>query len=828
MFYLIERKEHNQTTMNVRVLLFSFAIFITFQSYSQPHGGRPGGGMPPIKSGIMGKVVDKSSGDPVEYANVAVFALPDSTLAGGTITNEKGFFMIKNLKHGKYSMNIKFIGYESYTLRNILINQEQPVIRLKKIELNSSNVKLEGVDVTASQQEVMFKIDKRVVNVSENVNAIGGSAVDALENTPGVEVDIDGNVSLRGSDNFTVLIDGKPTVLEGSEALQQIPASSIKEIELITNPSAKYDPDGLTGIINIILKKDKRGGLNGLVNVSAGNHEHYEAGANLNYRKNNISIIGGYNFRQRMRVGNSLSYYETYVDSIDTYFYRDEDGDRERKRGGHTFKAGVDYNITENDLFSFNAQYMLRDRSRYNDADYLEYNSASPDTLFYDTEGKNTDDEYSYDFTSTYIHKFEQKGHEIQLSATYSAEEETEEDYTKLDTLYQTSDILETLFETTESHQYGTFQADYVQPFGDSKFEAGFKSSVRQIDYNQSEDLKLTDVADAFDNRFVYNEQIHAAYAMLSGPIGQLEYKLGLRGEYSNVTTEQKATNDENINEIYTVYPTAHLSYELNESNKFQVSYSRRVHRPRTYFLNPYESKSDPFLIRKGNPNLEPEYANSYELNYLRYFNKSFISLTLFSRITNNNIGRIQQPIDENTLLLTFENINKETSTGMELSGRHQIVKWFQVNANYSFFRYTITGTAQNGQELDNESINHKLRFNGTLRFGPNSSASLFAMFFSPTVTSQGERDGFYFTGMGYKHLFFDKRLTVSARVRNPFGNFQWKFSSEGENFSNEYIRRPEFPTFVVGLSYRINEGIKRNRGQNGQTQEFSDDMTVD
>ncbi len=812
--------------MNKFYVFVLLSLIAVFSNAQRPQGQR-GGGMPPISSGVLGRVVDAETDNPIEYANVALFKSSDSSLVNGTITNPKGFFMLKKIPNGTYDMRIKFIGYQSHTINKIQITDDNPVVRLRALKLQPANVELDAVDVTAKQEEVMFKIDKRVVNVSENINTVGGTAVDALENTPGVEVDIDGNVSIRGSSNFNVLIDGKPTAMEGSEALQQIPASSIQEIEIITNPSAKYDPDGLTGIINIILKKNVKGGLNGLVSGSIGNDDRYDGSINLNYRKNKINLIGGYSYRQGKRSGNSESYYKTFTDT--STFFRDEDGERGRTRITHNIKAGIDYDFNDKNLFSLSGNYRIGERNRGNRSYYTEYTEPATEIIETFSEGKNMDEEDSYELSGVYIHKFNDKKHELKIMATYSAEDELESAYTYKDTLDLTTDEPEeTLTETTEDHTHLTVQADYTYPFKSNKFEAGIKTSIRDIDYNQTGDV-LNPQPGIADNIFLYNEDIYAAYAMFSGPLAFLEYQLGLRGEFSRVTTEQKATNDENVKDIYSIYPTLHLSYEINESNKLMTGYSRRVNRPRTYFLNPYPERSDAYTIRQGNPDLDPEYAHSLEMNYLKYFGQSFFSTSVFYRQTDNNIGRVQKVMDDNTVLLTFDNINKETSLGAEVSGRHKFGKWLSANVSYSFFRYTIDGEIE-GENIDNESLNHKVRGTANVRFTKNANLQMFGMYYSPSVTSQGRRDGFYFTGFGYKHLFFDRKLTLSLRVRNPFGNFKWDFTSEGSNFENRFVRRPNFPVFYVGLTYRINEGFKRRKynGGNGTSQDFDESMTVD
>jgi outer membrane receptor protein involved in Fe transport len=806
-------------------------LFISFSLIAQrPHGHGPGGmgpGMMP-NSGIMGRVIDASTKQPVEYANVALFNAEDSILVNGGITNDKGFFMIKKVAPGIYNMRIKFIGYKSHTVNKIEVTEENPLVRFRGVEIHPVSVELDGVTVTAKQEEVVYKIDKRVVNVSENINTVGGTAVDALENTPGIEVDIDGNVSIRGSDNFTVLIDGKPTAMSGNDALQQIPASSIKEIEIITNPSAKYDPDGLTGILNIILKKDEKGGFNGQVSATVGTADQYNAGANLNYRKDKLSLTGGYDFRQGGRRGNSESFYKTYNDDRDSIYYRDEDGDRGHQRINHSINAGIDYDFNDFNFLSVTGRVRVGERNRGNESFYHSYTSFDLTDIDFFTKGENEDDETSYEISSTYIHRFSEEEHEIKIMANYSAEDALESAYTLNDTLGINEIVEESLTETTEKHQHGTFQIDYTLPLGSRKLEAGMKSSLRGITYDQTGDI-IDPIPGSLSNEFVYNEGIHAAYVMFSGPLGGLEYQLGLRGEYSKVETEQKSLNEKNIKEIFTVYPTLHFSYEINKKNKLMAGYSRRVHRPRTYFLNPYEERSDAFTVRKGNPDLDPEYAHSIELNYLKYFENSFLNFTTFYRQTDNNIGRVQQVI-ENITYLSFDNINKESSLGIEVSARHKFKKWVSLNASYSFFRYTIDGEVY-GEDLSNESMNHKIRGNADIKIGRNIRISAFGMYFSPSATSQGEREAFYFTGFGYKHTFFDQKLTLSARVRNPFGNFQWRFTSRGSNFENEFIRRPDFPQFNVGLTYRFGEASKKRkmgREEGGTREDFNDGMTVD
>ena len=367
-------------------------LFILLSNYS-PFAQRPSserfnrrGQMP--NNSITGMIVDGKTNNPVEYATIIVFNKLDSSKVSGTSSNEQGRFFIKNIKEGEYYLTITFLGYETKTIDNIEINSSKKFARLRKISLIPTTVSIEGINVTAEKMPVEYKIDKKIINVDRQLTATSGSAVDVLENAPSVSVDIDGNVQLRGSSNFTVLIDGQPSILDANDALEQIPASTIDNIEIITNPSAKYDPDGTSGIINIILKKNKLIGISGVVNSNGGSNDQYGSSIILNYRNGKYNSFLNLSYNKRYFPG---TYYSENISTLNnTTSYLNSNGINKRDMKGVGGRGGIDISLTKNDNLSFGFRYGNRDMSRGSELSYLEWSNL--DSIQYPYSSDNMSD----------------------------------------------------------------------------------------------------------------------------------------------------------------------------------------------------------------------------------------------------------------------------------------------------------------------------------------------------------------------------------------------------------------------------------------------------
>ena len=774
---------------------------------------------------IKGTVLDETSGSQMEFANIAIYNKTDSSLVSGGITNEKGYFEIAGIDYGEYFLEANFIGFGKASVEDIAITSEEPVLDVGRIELRPSLVELEGVEVVADKAQVEFKLDKKVVNVSQVISAVGGTAVDVLENTPSVQVDIEGNVTVRGSSNFTVLIDGRPSVLSGSDALRQIPASALENIEIITNPSAKYEPDGMAGIINLVTKKNSMNGLSGIVNGSVGTGDKYRGDFILNYRTENFNFLLGADWRDETNFGSMSSSRETF--SNDTTSFLLMDGSRNSNRSGNNLKAGIEWFASNKTTFSLSGETGKSKNRGFGNGETRSYTEPESENIFSVTEenSERTSDFYSFNFNIQ--HNFNNEGHKIEGMAFYSGEESDdleEENEILADSQFQKTDqFIERVsaLETEEETEF-RLKVDYTWPFSETgRFEAGMLS--RMDAETEGLDFKVFDeetgnwiVNDNYSSVTDFRRDIHAVYSTYSNALGDFEYMAGLRGELT--LREIENTNATEASELnrFDLFPTVHTSYKLNENNELMASYSRRINRPSGRDLDPNPNYYNRYTIRIGNPDLEPEYTNSYELGALKRFGegRSYISLDAFHRVTNNKIERYQT-LEDDIFYLRSDNFSKDYSTGLEFTGNVNFTKWWLVNASVSMYKYRITGDLL-GESIDRQSTNWNGRMNTTLKFAENSRMQINGFFRGPSVSPQGESKAMFFSNISYRHEFFDKKLSATLSVRDPLGTAKFERESYGENFNSWFQWRREPRVVMLTLSYRINNFKSEGRGDNG------------
>lgn len=805
---------------NITIIL----LLITYVLYAQ--GGHPGGGMNrenmPKDAVVKGIVKDDQYKTPVKFANVALFSARDSSVVAGVVCNENGYFEMTELSYGRYYIVIDFIGYEKMNINNIKLHPKQKEKDLGTVYLKHVAENIEEVEVIGERNFIEYKIDRKVLNISKNINASGGTIVDALENAPSIQVDIDGNVSMRGSSNFKVLIDGKPTVLDANDILQQIPASSVENIEIITNPSVKYDPDGTTGILNIIMKKEHRSGFNGVVNVSVGTGDKYNADFLFNYRTKKANYYIGMNYGDRTHSGTGSSLRETYLN--DTTNFLISESERSHQRKYYSVKGGADLLLDEKNTVSVSGRYGYFGFGREANSQNHEYSFPVTANIYSNNSGAFEVGGSFYSGSIDFLHKFNKKDHEISASAHYSGrsggiennviENITNEDYLNI----------------ISTEQYRTFQdrrrkilrlkLDYTYPINDKmKFEAGYQSRLRNTPGDYIHENYISGnwiVDDTYSNELSFIRNIHSLYSSLSGEIIGLQYMLGIRGEYTDRLIDQITSGESYPLQRFDYFPSLHLTKELSKSQQIQISYSKRVNRPRHWYMNPFPGYADSYSVRVGNPALLPEFIDSYELSYNKRIKKSFFNVEAYYRQTNNKINRIQELQEDGKLLYTFDNIDKEYSYGSEISGNIQLYKWWMIYANANFYRYNIEGDIA-GTSTDLKSINYDFRMNTTFMFSKIARLQLSGFYNAPTVTAQGEREGFYFFGAAYRHEFFKRRLSVVVNARDIFRTGKYVYTSEGESFITENERRREAPVITLSLSYKINN-YKQKRGEKDES----------
>ncbi len=823
--------------MNKRIVLVLLSLaYFSNGLFSQQPGGQ---GKMPAEGIISGIVVD-GTGNPVEYATITLFSLRDSSVVNGGISDVKGHFKLSELPLGAYRLNIKLLGFQGKEINPIYLfpkgkgKGEGIEQDFGTIALSNSEISLDAVNIVADKNQVQYKIDKKVINVSQDLNSASGTAVEILENIPSVSVDIDGNVALRGSGNFTVLIDGKPSVLQGTEALQQIPANIIENIEIITNPSAKFDPDGAAGIINIILKKKKSLGLNGVANVSAGTNDKYGANLSLNYKVGKFNLTGGFDYRDENRLGTGISNREVYTP--DSTFYTNSSADRNMKHGGMGLQLGVDYYLNDNNTLSLSSRFGNRKFNRTSSTLYHDFTSPASTEDYYLRTSDMGFDGFAGNYSLDFEHKFKKPEQKLNVTLNYSTMDGTRLDNQNKYITDANGLINDNNPELNKADQIGPsndyrYKFDFVSPIGQNgTLEAGYqgrneieKENYVYSTYNSVSGLWEVDPIRSNDINF--SENIQAGYSTYANKFLGFEYKIGLRAEYYNRLLDQLSINEQFTMNRFDLFPSAYITRQLTKSKQIQLNYSRRINRPGGRQLDPFPDYSDPLNIRSGNPYLEAEYVDSYEFNFQNQFKQSFISLETYYRRTNNLITDVTYKLGGDTLLRTPENMNHDNSIGVETNANLVINKWWRINASGTVYYYHLIGIAD-GVDISNESVNWNLRLNNSFSFKSKTKIQLTGFYNGPSATAQGTRSGFFFSNVSARQDFLKDKLSVTLTLQDIFGTSGFKSTDRTDNFYsyNEFKREARIVT--IALAYRLNNfKQKKNGDRNGGEEDMNMDI---
>ncbi len=845
-FVLVNDTKNYLCTMKhntiIHVIFAILTLLSSFEVYAQyPGGGRPGGGpggeRPQIE--IKGKILDANTGNPLEFANVAIFSKRDSSVLAGGLTDAEGNFNIKS-RPGKLYAIVEFMGYERFVIDPVPIDREKMMagdrtVNLGEVRLGDSGVDLAEVEVRAEKSETQFSLDKRVFNVGKDLANRGGTAEDILDNVPSVTVDVEGQVSLRGSQGVRVLVDGKPSGMAASDNLRQIPANMIDKIEVITNPSARYEAEGMAGIINIILKKDDRSGFNGSFDVTGGFPAIAGVGANLNYRKGKINWFLNYGFNYRRGPGGGNLYQEiAQEDSLGQplpLFVSEQV--RDMCRGGfrNNIRAGIDYHLSEKEVLTGAFLYRISDEDNFTTLTYDDYLvSASPENLIH--QSIRTDDEIEEEsglqYSLNYRKEFSNRNHFLNLTAQYEDELEKESSILDQDSLTSEGlrfDELNQRSANEEGQRRWQFQADFNRAFNrDHKYEIGFRSSLRNIANSYLVEEEASDGTwfnlSNLSNDFNYDEYIHAAYVQYGNKFNKFSFLAGLRGEYSIVNTELVQTNEVNDRDYFNLFPSLFLSYEITEGNSIQTSYSRRVRRPRFFDLNPFFTYSDNRNFFSGNPNLDPEFTDSYEINYLKIWDKATLSSGVFYRHSTGVIERIRQLLDDDTFITQPENLSTRDDVGLEFNIAYSGLKWLRFNTDLNFFRSVTEGTINEGlvneQNFDAETLTWTARNTARFSFW-NSDLQLRMNYRAPRQGAQSYYKSITSLDVGWSKDFLkSKNLSLTLSVRDVFNSRKRRYETIDDDFYNvgEFQWRARMGS--VTASYRINQKKKRGRPGGG------------
>lgn len=791
---------------NIFILVTSLLLVVNAQSRTE--------NTPPT---ISGKVIEAGTGTPMEFANIVLFDSADSSQVNGTVTNKEGIFLLDRIKKGNYYIKISFIGFDPKIIDDVVINKPGN-FDIGEVELTPHTYGTEEVLVSGTRSPISYEIDKKVIDVGSQFTAASGSAVDILENVPSVTVDIEGNVSLRGSSNFTVLIDGRPTVMDAADVLEQIPASSIKNIEIITNPSAKYDPEGTSGIINIVLKKSELAGVSGVVELNGGLNDQYGAEGIFDYKKEDLHLNFSANYNRRIFEMEEENNNRTTKNEITSYY--DAEGDGTRARDGLRLSGSLSYDLGLHNIVTLGGRYSDRTFQRNSYLQYNEWTSTRPEKEFFLSESERERSGDDITFFTNYIHKFSSMGH--QFTADFSYESESNDEFT-INSLSQNNEIVDGQ-KTTESgpEEQIRIKADYSLPFSEkSKFEAGYQTEIELSTEKTGMsiyDMNIDDyIADPlFDNEVKYDETTHAIYSLYSNEIGNLGFQFGLRSEYTGREIELTETSETFTIDRWDFFPTAHFSYKFLNNHQIMTSYTRRINRPRGWQLEPFETWMDAYNVRKGNPGISPEYVDSYELGFQTLIGNTVFSIEGYYRIVNDKIEWIRSVYDDGITLNTFDNVGKDYSLGTELFFNFDPVTNWNVNLIGNVYDYRIEGKI-NGEDYSRSSFNWNVRFNNILKFSKATQLQFNIIYNSPSVSSQGTRDDFLFANVAVKHDIIPDMLTATLQIRDAFNTAKREWELEtADLYSYRYATRSQ-PDVMLNLRFNINN-YKQDRGpENGE-----------
>jgi outer membrane receptor protein involved in Fe transport len=807
------------------LLLFSLSALNLNAQGGQGRGGAQGDR--PSIGIIKGKLVDESTGSAIEYGSIAVLSQRDSSLAGGTISDPKGNFRIDQIKTGRYFIKIQFIGYETRVIKDIMIRPDAPEVNLGSLKLHSTSTNIEGVEITAEKEMMSNNLDKRVIQVDKTIASIGGTAADVMQNIPSVTTDVDGNVSLRGSSNVIVLIDGKPSGMvdiSSGELLQQIPASSIESIEIITNPSVRYDPEGSSGILNIVLKKKSLQGFNGMVSATAGTGNRYNGSVNLNLRQNRFNFFAGYD----ARMGTFNSTGETK--RLSTYEGQSslllQGQVSENTRNSQNVNTGIDFNIDNYNSLTFSLQY--RNMSFGNESDILSdtYDSSKTLTRSSDRFSNSAREIESFTYNASYKRTFDKKGKELTLDGMINDNKmDGSQEIEQKEMLPGSQAYPPTLqySGSDNSNRMYMIQGNYTTFAGAAgRIETGFKSTIKDLsmrNYLNDYDYELDEwIPNPLANNFFdYFEQIHAVYGIYSSTYKKLKYQAGLRVEQFFSDSELELTAEKFSRNYTSLYPSVHLLYEQSADHQFQLSYSRRVSRPSNRQLNPFVDYSDSLNIRYGNPKLDPEFVSSYELGWLYFHGNSSLNATAFYRYTTGVIERIVTLQENGVTATTFENLTSATNYGFEFIANREFYSWFKANGNVSLFRSIVNANESAGIKSV-EGLMWTAKANLTFKLIKNASLSVAGNYRSPVIEAQQRSEASYFADLALKYDFMKGKASVSLRVSDVFDSRRFDSETVGQGFITTSKRKMDSRVGYLGLTYRINNyNRQKERDRNSQ-----------
>ena len=778
---------------------------------------------------LSGVILEQESGSALFSATIGVRSATDSTLVTGAISDAEGGFMIQKLPLGRHFAVVSFIGYQSYETPVFAISETNLIIDLGTVSLAIDSAQMEGVEITADRAEVAFEIDRTVYNTKNQISSAGGSATDVLQNIPSVEVDVDGNVSLRGNQNISVLINGKPSPLRGdflTTFLQQLPASSIDRVEVIPNPSAKYEPDGQAGAINIVLKKEAELGSSGGITLGGGSDGGYNASGSYNVQKGALRLFTTYGFRNDDRNSDGFNFRENRY--LDPRTFVEQDNNGLRTGTSHLFSLSSDYTLTDKSEISGSALISNRQGDNESSNAYAQLNALRDITSRSTRQSMVASDGWAMDFSTSFRRVLESSKNETTGEIRFNRSnggntDNLSEQLMSLDGSSALDLIEQTINELDNRETEFSAQTDWIRTLGAFKLEAGAKGTNRAMDNRFDAsffDLNNGDfVADMrLSNRFDYVENVVAGYGIGSTKIGKLEMQAGLRVEQANTNFDLRTTDESFDNSYFSLFPSAFVNYNLAQTKQVKVSYSKRVSRPRTSQLNPFTTFSDPLNLQIGNPTLNPEYVHAIEVAYQQFTQSGSISIAPYYRRTVNKIERFKS-LDAATGIstLTFRNFDKSESYGTEVIGSIRLGQKLSGFASFNAYRI-VTDAGSVDADLANDAISWSSRASATWKVTGNTDVQLFYFYRAPIDVAQGKISSFSVSNISVRQKVLNGKGSLTLRMNDPLDKMGFQFELDQDSFYQLGNRKWESRS--ASLTFQYNFGKPPKRAPNRSNQE--------
>ncbi|MFT6796762.1 MAG: hypothetical protein ACJART_001906 [Maribacter sp.] len=782
---------------------------------------------------ISGTVLDQENNQPLEYATLVIQSVDDPSKVSGGITDIDGKFKVAT-PPGNYNLRVEYISYQSYVKNNQEISKS---LDLGTIRLSIDATQLEEMIVVGEKTTVEVRLDKKIYNVGKDLTNSGATISDALDNIPSVTVDVDGAVALRGNGNVRILINGRPSALAGfgsTDALRQLPADAIEKVEVITSPSARYDAEGTAGILNIVLKKEKTRGFNGVINTTVGYPDAASLTANVNLRKDKFNIFNTIGYSYRTPPGNGLfdnTYREGAFDRII------EDRDINRKNSGFNMNLGIEYFLTETSSLTASAFGRINDGEDVTDNTTSRFIGTEIDSRTLRIEDEQ-EEEKSAQFSLNYNNDFNTEGHKLTVDLQLSYNEEL-----KPITIIENNTFPNTEFIANENIRELEFQneylaqVDYVLPMGEAQFEAGYRGNWEQSDTDFSlEEFNLDSGVFVpnlgLTNRFLFNQNVNSFYTQYGNKLGAFSFLAGLRLENTQlkgaVSGVDLATLQEAIGEginldfdknYLGLFPTLNLIYELAENENLTLGYNRRINRPRGYFINPFPSRSSRTNIFQGNPDLDPAFANAFDLGYLKRWEKLTLTSSVYYQKETNSFERVQEETGEVTtdgiVIIRSIPINLSTNerVGAELGLLYNPTKWLRLNGSFNFFEFNSEGEF-NGVDFGAKNTSWFSRFSSKVTLPGKIDWQTNAFYRGPTNNAQTENEGIFSLNLAFSKDILKDKGTLALNVSDLLNSRKRISLTQTPFFTSESEFQWRERQITLSFVYRINQKKKRSEGR--------------